>query len=61
MTDRDRLIDIMALATARWWWGDAIDDVQGWRLVAQDREMVAHALDAAEAAGFLIVPPDDGR
>jgi hypothetical protein len=61
MRDRDRLIDIMARATARWRWGDAIDDLHGWRLVAHDRWMVARAIDAAEAVGFVIVPPDDGR
>lgn len=61
MTDRDRLIKIMAEATVVWRWGAPFDGPAHQRQVKHDSEMLRAALDAAEGAGFVIVPPDDGR
>ena len=58
MTDRDSLIETMARATVSWRWGRAIDSFgngassERWR--NHDREMLAAALDALEAAGLKI-------
>lgn len=69
MTDEERnhLNEIMARAAARWRWGDIVDEPTPTirrtigRWIRHDVEMIAAALAAAEAAGFVIVPPDDGR
>lgn len=59
MTDRDQLLEIMARATARWRLGGVASDLGRW--VLHDQEMLREGLAAAEAAGWVIVPPDDGR
>lgn len=57
---RDDLIEIMARATVRWRWGQALATVQGnRRLETHDQEMMATALDAAEREGWRFVPPPE--
>ena len=53
MSERDRLIEVMAQAIAAANHGALI-----WELYADDARA---ALAAIEAAGWRIVPPDDGR
>lgn len=65
MSDRDRLIEVMARAAEPNIWDSEPTTVQG-RLIIHGRRRLAldqqrDALAAAERAGFQIVPPDDGR
>lgn len=50
---RDEMIDVMARAIA-----DANHGTLIWELYADDARA---ALDAIEAAGWRLVPPEDGR
>lgn len=70
MSERDRLIDIVARAAFPAAFDrtsfDAMADINTRagdfeRGQEHARERAAAALFAAEAIGFLIVPPDDGR
>lgn len=66
MTERDRLFEIIARAMCRAAGDDPNRPTSGKFLVTVPawRFYLPHArqsVEAAEAAGFLISPPDDGR
>lgn len=57
MTDRQRLVEIMAREVMRYRFNSR--PIDHW--LPRDLEMIDMALAAAEREGFLIVAPPDGR
>lgn len=56
MTDRDRLVEIMARGTLQYRYGRLSD-----AMLKHDKEMIERALADAEREGFRFLGPDDGR